>query len=62
MKIIAHMLAHTGYGWLQQGLHLDQALRRALELFGPGDNVGIIAVTASQAGAAWSDAMPYALL
>jgi beta-aspartyl-peptidase (threonine type) len=61
-RIIPHMLAHSVYQWLLQGLHLDQALRRGLELFGPDDSIGIIAITASQAGAAWSQEMPYAML
>ena len=61
-KIIPHMLAHTVYAWLLQGLHLDQALRRGLELFGADDNIGIIAITASQAGAASTREMPFTML
>lgn len=61
-QIVPHLLAHTVYQWLMQGIHLDQALQRGLDLFGPDDNIGIIAVTATQAGAAWSHEMPYAML
>ena len=61
-RILPHMLAHSVYRWLADGATLEQALQRGLDLFDEGQNVGIIAMSATQAGAAWKNEMPFAFL
>ena len=56
------MLAHSVYQWLADGAALEQALQRGLDLFDAADNVGIIAINATHAGAAWKNDMPFAFL
>ena len=60
--IVPHMLAHRVYGWLADGLPLEQALQRGLDLFDDDESIGIIAINAEQAGAACKQEMPFAFL
>ena len=60
-KIIPHLLAYTVYQSIAQGAMLEQALQRGLDLFGPMDDIGIVAINATQAGVACSRPMPFAM-
>ena len=59
-KIIPHLLAYSVYLWLAEGAALDQALQRGLDLFDADENIGIIAINPTHAGAAWKHCMPFA--
>lgn len=57
--IVRHLLARTVYGWIADGMPLDQALQRGVDLFAPGICVGLIAVSRHEAGARSNSDMPY---
>lgn len=59
-QIVRHLLARTVYGWLEDGMPLDQALKRGIGLFDPKVPVGLIAVTRTEAGAHSNQDMPHA--
>ena len=59
-QIVRHLLARTVYGWLEDGMPLDQALKRGVDLFDPKVPVGLIAVTRAEAGAHSNQDMPHA--
>jgi beta-aspartyl-peptidase (threonine type) len=61
-QIVRHLLARTVYGWLEDGMPLDQALKRGVDLFDEAVPVGLIAVTATEAGAHANRDMPQARL
>ncbi|MES2740963.1 MAG: isoaspartyl peptidase/L-asparaginase [Pseudomonadota bacterium] len=56
--IVRHLLAFTVYQWIAQGLPLEQALRRGVDLFEPRIDVGLIAIGRGQAGSLSNRAMP----
>jgi L-asparaginase/beta-aspartyl-peptidase (threonine type) len=56
--IVRHLLARTVYGWIAEGMALDQALRRGVALFDRDVAVGLIAVSRGEAGACSNRAMP----
>lgn len=58
--IVPHLLAHAVHGWIADGIALDAALRRALALFDPAIDIGLIAVSAADSGAASNRDMPSA--
>ena len=58
--IVRHLLAHTVHGWLAGGMRLAAALERALTLFDPAIDVGLIAVSATDSGARSNRDMPWA--
>lgn len=60
--IIPHLLAHSVYQWLAEGMTMEQALARGLELFDDNIDIGIIAVSASGGGSASNEALPIAVL
>jgi beta-aspartyl-peptidase (threonine type) len=53
-QIVRHLLASRVYGWIEDGMPLEQALKRGIDLFDPEVAVGLIAVTRTEA-AAWSN-------
>ena len=57
--IVRHLLARTVYGWIEDGMPLDQALQRGIDLFAPEIKVGLIAVSRLEAGACSNAEMPY---
>jgi len=57
--IVRHLLAHTVHGWLAGGMRLPAALQRALSLFDPAIDVGLIAVSATESGARSNRDMPW---
>lgn len=57
--IVRHLLARTVYGWIADGMPLDQALQRGIDLFDPSIEVGLIAVSRVEAGARSNSDMPY---
>ena len=57
--IVRHLLARTVYGWIADGMPLDQALQRGVDLFDPSIEVGLIAVSRVEAGARSNSDMPY---
>ena len=57
--IVRHLLARTVYGWIEDGMPLDQALQRGVDLFAPEIKVGLIAVSRHEAGACSNGEMPY---
>jgi L-asparaginase / beta-aspartyl-peptidase len=58
-QIMRHLLARTVYGWIEDGMALQQALERGLSLFAEEVNVGLIAVSRSEAGALCHHGMPF---
>jgi L-asparaginase/beta-aspartyl-peptidase (threonine type) len=52
--IVRHLLAHRVYTWIEDGMPLEQALKRGVGLFGENIDVGLIAVSRTEAGA-WSN-------
>ena len=58
--IVRHLLAHTVHGWMAGGMPLADALRRALTLFDPAIDIGLIAVNAGDSGACSNRDMPSA--
>jgi L-asparaginase/beta-aspartyl-peptidase (threonine type) len=61
-RIIPHLLAHTVYQWLADGIAMEHALQRGLGLFPPDVDIGIIAITATMAGSASRRPMPVAFM
>jgi L-asparaginase/beta-aspartyl-peptidase (threonine type) len=47
--IVRHLLASRVYGWIEDGMPLEQALKRGIDLFDPAISVGLIAVTRTEA-------------
>jgi L-asparaginase/beta-aspartyl-peptidase (threonine type) len=58
--IVRHLLAFRVYGWIEDGMPLQQALRRGIELFGKDIPVGLVAVSRTEAGALGNRDMPLA--
>jgi L-asparaginase/beta-aspartyl-peptidase (threonine type) len=58
--IVRHLLAFRVYGWIEDGMPLEQALKRGVDLFDPAVAVGLIAVTATEAAAHSNRDMPQA--
>ena len=54
------LLARTVYGWIEDGMALEQALRRGLDLFDQEVDVGLIAVSRTEAAALCYHGMPQA--
>lgn len=61
--IVTKMLARTVYGWMEDGMPLQEALRKGVDLF-PADEVdiGLIGVTKAGAAAADNRKMPFHLI
>ncbi|MFC0251832.1 isoaspartyl peptidase/L-asparaginase [Massilia consociata] len=57
--IIRHLLARTVYGWIEDGMPLEQALQRGIDLFDKEVDIGLIAVTRTEAFALSNQGMPY---
>lgn len=60
--IVRHMLAHRVYSWIEDGMPLEQALQRGIDLFDKDIDVGLIAVSRTEAGALSNSGMPLAKL
>ena len=58
--IVRHLLAHTVYGWIADGMPLQQALQRGVDLFAPDVDIGLIAVSRLDAGTCSNHDMPQA--
>lgn len=56
--IIPLLLSHTVYQWIADGVPLQQALERGVALLPAGSDVGIIAVSRTEAGHHSNRAMP----
>lgn len=56
--IVRHMLARTVYSWIEQGMPLQQALQRAIDLIDKGVVTGLIAVTRTEAASCSNMHMP----
>jgi beta-aspartyl-peptidase (threonine type) len=56
--IMRHMLAREVYQWLADGMPLQQALQRGIDLISPDVDLGLIAVTATESGSASNREMP----
>lgn len=61
-QIMRHLLAHTVYRWLEQGVPLELALQRGVDLFENDIDVGLIAVSRTEAGSCSNRDMPQARL
>lgn len=59
-QIVRHLLARTVYGWIEDGMPLDAALRRGVALFDPAVAVGLIAVSRTEAASFANRDMPQA--
>ena len=59
-QIVRHLLAYRVYEWLAGGMAVKLALERALALFDPAIDMGLIAVTASDSGSISNRQMPTA--
>jgi L-asparaginase/beta-aspartyl-peptidase (threonine type) len=59
-QIVRHLLARTVYGWIEDGMPLEQALKRGVDLFDPKVPVGLIAVSRTEAGSHSNQDMPHA--
>ena len=60
--IVRQMLARTVYDWIAEGEPLKSAFERALRLFTPDVDVGLIGVTETEATAASNRDMPFAVM
>jgi beta-aspartyl-peptidase (threonine type) len=58
--IVRHLLAHRVYTWIEDGMPLEQALKRGIELFDKDVPVGLIAVSRTEAGSYSNQDMPKA--
>ena len=58
-QIVRHLLARTVYGWIEDGMPLDRALQRGVDLFPSEVDIGLIAVSRTDAGACSNSDMPY---
>lgn len=57
--IVRHLLARSVYGWIADGMPLELALQRGIDLFAPEIEVGLVAVSRTEAGARSNSDMPY---
>lgn len=57
-----HLLAHTVYQWLRDGVTLENALQHGLGLFDISVDLGIIAMRTTMAGSASHRPMPLSML
>jgi L-asparaginase/beta-aspartyl-peptidase (threonine type) len=58
--IVRHLLAHRVYTWIEDGMPLEQALKRGIALFDEDVSVGLIAVSRTEAGSWGNRDMPLA--
>lgn len=56
--IVRHMLARTVYGYIEQGMPLQQALQRGIDLIDRDADTGLIAVTKTEAASCSNTHMP----
>ena len=56
--IMRTMLARTVYGWIEQGIPLQQALQRGIDLIDKDVDTGLIAVTKTEAASCSNTHMP----
>ncbi|MFC5462835.1 isoaspartyl peptidase/L-asparaginase [Massilia niabensis] len=56
--IMRHLLARTVYGWIEQGMPLQQALQRGIDLIDKDADTGLIAVTKTEAASCSNTHMP----
>jgi L-asparaginase/beta-aspartyl-peptidase (threonine type) len=63
-QIMRHLLARTVYQWIADGLPLAQALQRGVGMIDKKFEVGLIAVSRTEAGSATNqdEGMPHARL
>jgi len=59
-QIVRHLLARTVYGWIEDGMPLEQALQRGVGLFDAKVPVGLIAVSRTEAATFSNRDMPQA--
>jgi L-asparaginase/beta-aspartyl-peptidase (threonine type) len=57
-QIVRHLLAHTVYDWIAEGMPLYKALSRAIDFFPEEVDVGLIAVSRTEAGSKSNRDMP----
>jgi L-asparaginase/beta-aspartyl-peptidase (threonine type) len=60
--IVRHLLAHRVYTWIEDGMPLEQALKRGIALFDKNVPVGLIAVSRTEAGSFGNQDMPQAVI
>jgi L-asparaginase/beta-aspartyl-peptidase (threonine type) len=60
--IVRHMLARTVYGYLEQGMPLQQALQRGIDLIDKDVDTGLIGVTKTQAASCSNTHMPTGII
>ena len=56
--IVRHMLARTVYGYIEEGMPLQQALQRGIDLIDRDADTGLIAVTRTEAASCSNTHMP----
>lgn len=59
--IVRHLMAHTVYRWIEEGMPLDRALQRAVDLIDPAVDIGLIAVSRTEMGSRSNRDMPHAM-
>lgn len=57
-QIVRHLLAHTVYSWIAEGMPLRRALSRAIDFFPEDVDIGLIAVSRTEAGSKSNRDMP----
>ena len=57
-QIVRHLLAHTVYSWIAEGMPLKKALSRAIDYFPEDVDIGLIAVSRTEAGSKSNRDMP----
>lgn len=57
-QIVRHLLAYTVYGWIAEGMPLKKALSRAIDFFPEEVDIGLIAVSRTEAGSKSNRDMP----
>lgn len=57
-QIVRHLLAHTVYSWIAEGMPLKKALGRAIDFFPEEVDIGLIAVSRTEAGSKSNRDMP----
>lgn len=60
--IVRHMLARTVYGYLEQGMPLQQALQRGIDLIDKDVDTGLIGVTKTEAASRSNTHMPTSII
>lgn len=60
--IVRHMLARTVYAYLEQGMPLQQALQRGIDLIDKDVDTGLIGVTKTEAASCSNTHMPTAII